>query len=165
MIDEAKLGVSTIAGRLLAICGPWPTAHGPPMTHSKSVLCLHRELFGLESVSLLFFRQYLTSLTYTAGQKNVMYDSSSYSSTFARLTFEAPLSHEIETKDCSSCLARIICFACYLSSWHVQARQLEQSLVSISALRCRSSDQRNGRIFYSNFVTGISFHLYGASLV
>ena len=35
-----------------------------------------------------------------------------------RMNSEAPLIHEIETKDCSSCLARIICFVCYLSSQH-----------------------------------------------
>ena len=31
---------------------------------------------------------------------------------------KAPLIREIEAEDCSSCLARIICFACYLSSQH-----------------------------------------------
>ena len=136
------------------------------MTHSKSVLSVSTgsslawNLFlfcSLDNIS-----QALRTLLV---KKNVIYDLSSYSSTFARFTFEAPLSHEIETKDCSSCLARIICSACYLSSWHVEARQLEQSLVSISALRCSSSYHRNGRIFYYKFLTDISLHLYGASFI
>ena len=35
-----------------------------------------------------------------------------------RMNSEAPLIHEIETNDCSSCLASIICFVCYLLSQH-----------------------------------------------